>query len=170
MTALTAAVTAAVNGEPEACAERVATALRPYAADPELLLAEHRGGRSDGYARNLLHADPAGRFSIWAMVWLPGQASAIHDHSCWCVLGGHAGTVTETAYRPLDPTDPNSAVTSCGSVRCGPGEVRGLHPGVANIHRVGNEGDVPAISIHVYGFDPRHAESSVGRTYCAIRD
>src|SRR3546814_10015684 len=114
------------------------------------------------YARNLLHADPAGRFSVWAMVWRPGQGSSVHDHCCWCVMGVHRGTLTEERFVASAGQEPPRLR---GARRCGIGAVCALEPGVDDIHRVVNRDAETAISVHVYGFDPAVLARSVGRSW-----
>lgn len=150
---------------PEAAAAAVAARLGPALGSPDLLAPEQRVPQVETYARNLLHVDPVGRFSIWAMVWSPGQATVIHDHSCWCVMGVHEGTLTEESYRPA-PSG-GDRLEPAGRLLCRPGAVRALHPGMANIHRVVNSGAETAVSVHIYGFDPAVVCSSVGRSYAA---
>jgi hypothetical protein len=41
----------------------------------------------DNYRIHQLHVDPAGRFSVSAMVWGPGQGTPIHDHTVWGMVG-----------------------------------------------------------------------------------
>ena len=150
---------------PEAAAAAVAAQLAPMLRRPDLLAPEQRVPQAETYARNLLHADPAGRFSVWAMVWAPGQGTVIHDHRCWCVMGVHDGTLTEESYRPA-PSG-GDRLEPAGRLLCRPGAIRALHPGAANIHRVVNSGSETAVSIHIYGFDPALACSSVDRVYAA---
>src|SRR5690606_34463082 len=93
---LVRAVERALGGP--APARRVGAALAAFLTVPELLRPEHGLPAEGCYARNLLHADPAGRFSVWAMVWRPGQGSGVHDHCCWCVMGVHRGMLTEERF------------------------------------------------------------------------
>lgn len=44
-----------------------------------------RRTKPDTYARRLLYADPAGRYSVVVMTWGAGQSTPIHDHAgVWC--------------------------------------------------------------------------------------
>lgn len=143
-------------------ARGVADALAPFLGDPALLKPADCVPAEGCYARNLLHAAADGSFSIWAMVWQPGQGSSIHDHSCWCVMGVHRGVLVEEGF-----TADGDAAWPARRTRCGAGTVRALEPGADDIHRIANAGAATAISIHVYGFDPTVVASSVGRTYAA---
>ncbi|MFN4089238.1 MAG: cysteine dioxygenase [Alphaproteobacteria bacterium] len=163
---LAASIAAAVASVPSGSsgtAERVAAALRPFLGRTDLLLPAERVPAEGCYARNLVHADPEGRFSVWAMVWRPGQESSVHDHCCWCVMGVQEGVLVEEAFRNRNAGD--EAPRVAGRRDCGVGAVRALEPGADDIHRIGNRGGATAISIHVYGFDPAQIASSVGRVY-----
>jgi len=143
-------------------ARGVADGLAPFLGDPALLTPADCLPAEECYARNLLHAAEDGSFSIWAMVWQPGQGSSIHDHSCWCVMGVHRGVLVEEGF-----VADGDAARPARQTRCGTGTVRALEPGADDIHRIANAGTATAISIHVYGFDPAVVASSVGRTYAA---
>ena len=39
------------------------------------------------YARNAIHLGDADGVSLFALVWLPGQWTPIHDHGTWGVVG-----------------------------------------------------------------------------------
>lgn len=101
------------------------------------------------YARHLLHADPAGRYALLAIVWSTGQASPIHAHRVWCAFGVHAGTVEERLFaRPR--TEGATPVETVRRLRR-PGDVGAAGPGPAAIHRLAHAGEGPAVTLHVYG-------------------
>jgi predicted metal-dependent enzyme (double-stranded beta helix superfamily) len=145
----------------------VAAALRPALAEPDLLPAHQRVGDPAGYRQHLLHVPDDGAFSLVALVWLPGQATAIHDHLAWCVVGVHQGSEYETRYVKTAGGQLVEAGTAVASV----GEVTGLLP-PGDIHRVQNAGRDLAISLHVYGADIREVGSSIRRRYAPslVRD
>ena len=39
------------------------------------------------YRQFLLHADSTERFSVVSFVWGPGQATPVHDHTVWGLIG-----------------------------------------------------------------------------------
>jgi predicted metal-dependent enzyme (double-stranded beta helix superfamily) len=39
------------------------------------------------YQQYLLHCDPLERFSVVSFVWGPGQATPVHDHTIWGIIG-----------------------------------------------------------------------------------
>jgi predicted metal-dependent enzyme (double-stranded beta helix superfamily) len=65
----------------------VADALRRRLPPPDLLTPKERGGSPSTYQSHVLHVNPAGAFSIVAVVWRTGQVTTIHDHVTWCVVG-----------------------------------------------------------------------------------
>lgn len=137
----------------------VATVLADYLAVPDLLLPHQRQSEMDHYVQHLLHVEPDGEFSILALVWLPGQQTALHDHICWCVVGVYEGVETEHRYRMVHGQaefDGTSTSTAGGVSVC-------LPPG--DLHLVRNDGVVPAISIHVYHADIARHGSSIRRCY-----
>ena len=86
----------------EAAADRV-TAIAPLmqsfavCAD-NFLSAEHLRSEPEHYARNAIHIAPGGDLSLFALVWLPGQWTPVHDHGCWGVVGIVRGVLEERSY------------------------------------------------------------------------
>ena len=152
------AVRAASPGR--ATVDAVAAALRPALGDPHLLRADQRQGDPSTYRQHLLHVADDGAFSLVALVWLPGQATPIHDHLAWCVVGVHEGSEHETRYS----TRPDGRLVPVGSAVAQAGDVDGLLP-PGDIHRVTNAGTGLAVSLHVYGADLSVVASSIRRRY-----
>lgn len=102
------------------------------------------------YQQYLLHRDPAGRFSVVSFVWGPGQATPVHDHTVWGLVGVLRGAELSQAYERR-----GEALAAVGEVhRLEPGQVEAVSPTVGDIHRVANAfDDRTSISIHVYGAD-----------------
>jgi predicted metal-dependent enzyme (double-stranded beta helix superfamily) len=106
----------------------------------------------DSFQIHLLHADPAGRFSVSAMVWGPGQGTPIHDHTVWGMVGVLRGrerceefSLPREAGRPLVPGNVHELHT---------GDIDFVSPRIGDIHRVSNAlDDGVSVSIHVYGGD-----------------
>lgn len=145
------------------CADRAAIALRPFLADSDLLLPEHREPDPVRYRQSILHVEHDGSFSVVALIWLPGQATPIHDHVSWCVVGVYEGQEHETRYR-ISPEDGTSYLVEAGMVINPQGSVTALTP-PGDIHRVENRGPGAAISLHVYGADIGKLGSSIRRRY-----
>lgn len=108
------------------------------------------------YTRNLVHHDPAGRFTVIVLVWGPFQDTAVHDHFDWCVVGVMDGTAHVTNYERLDDASvPGQAELRIASSIMQPtGSVAALlPPRRSNIHKMANAGRKTMVSVHTYG-DP----------------
>lgn len=101
------------------------------------------------YRQYLLHADALGRFSIVSFVWGPGQATPVHDHTVWGLIGMLRGEETAQAYG----LGTDGRLQPQGEpVTLRPGQVEAVSPRLGDIHRVRNAyDDRTSISIHVYG-------------------
>jgi 3-mercaptopropionate dioxygenase len=143
-------------------ADRVTCALRASLPDPAALLPAHlRHGDPARYQGHLLYAEPDGSFSIAAMVWLPGQETAIHDHVAWCVTAVLQGREYEEIFALVD----GGRVLALAARNVNPaGSVSGFAP-PGDIHRVRNTGNDVAISMHVYGADISRLGNSIRREY-----
>jgi hypothetical protein len=112
------------------------------------------------YTRHILHADPMGRFTVVALIWGAQQFSPVHAHHTWCAYRVLEGELTESHYE-WDRTAQqaylfNKVIRTAGQSVCG-------HAGMELIHRLGNSGCAPAVSIHVYGVDSGRVGSHVNR-------
>jgi predicted metal-dependent enzyme (double-stranded beta helix superfamily) len=95
-----------------------------------------------GAVGNLLHADPAGRFHVLAVVFPEGTSSGVHHHGCWGVIGYLAGGDEETRYDD-ERAEVSRHVWHQGDVTyLLPEEGEGWH-------RVRNPGPGTGVSIHV---------------------
>ncbi|MBB4224650.1 cysteine dioxygenase family protein [Variovorax guangxiensis] len=101
------------------------------------------------YRQFLLHADSTERFSVVSFVWGPGQATPVHDHTVWGLIGMLRGSEYSQGYA-LDSS--GNARPHGEAVRLDPGQVEAVSPTVGDLHRVHNaHADRVSISIHVYG-------------------
>jgi predicted metal-dependent enzyme (double-stranded beta helix superfamily) len=149
---------------PHAVAPRVGELLRPALLDLTLLEPRHQEPADDRYRQHVVHVHPEGRYSIVALVWKPGQATPIHDHCCWCVVGVWRGIESETTY-DLHRDARGLHLVQRGVTYAGPGDVSVLVPPDEDIHRVANAGTGIAISLHVYGDDIGARGTSINRTF-----
>ena len=80
----------------------------------------------------------------WLLSWLPGQRTGLHDH------GGSAGAfaVVRGALREDTVQTPAGAPPRLHHQTFQTGQRRPFGP--RHLHEVVNDGDVPAVSIHVY--------------------
>jgi predicted metal-dependent enzyme (double-stranded beta helix superfamily) len=138
----------------------IKAALARAALDPDLLKPEHRLTQSDCYARHILHSDAGGLFTILAIVWAPGQFSAAHAHHTWCGYAVCENPLDETLFR-FDPVQ-SAAEPVRTEVRV-PGYSCYAGAGLDQIHRLGNSGPRPAISIHAYGVERERIATHVNR-------
>lgn len=100
------------------------------------------------YQQFLLHADSTERFSVVSFVWGPGQATPVHDHTVWGLIGMLRGAEYSQAYRERDAVLERDGAP----VRLEPGDVEAVSPTVGDVHRVSNAfDDRVSVSIHVYG-------------------
>ena len=101
------------------------------------------------YQQYLLYADPLERFSVVSFVWGPGQATPIHDHMVWGLIGMLRGSERGQRYErdadgSLKPVGREEALM--------PGDIDEVSPTIGDIHIVKNAfADKTSISIHVYG-------------------
>jgi predicted metal-dependent enzyme (double-stranded beta helix superfamily) len=142
-------------------ARLVARELELHLPSADVLAPEERNGDAERYRSYSLHTEPDGSFSVVALVWQPGQVTAIHDHVTWCVFGVIQGVEHEELFT-LD--EERGCLVEAGTRANVVGEVSGFAP-PGDIHRVRNAGDDTAISIHIYGTDVSRIGSSVRRNY-----
>ena len=101
------------------------------------------------YQQYLLYADPLERFSVVSFVWGPGQATPIHDHMVWGLIGMLRGSETGQRYE----RDADGSLKPLGREEAlMPGDIDEVSPTIGDIHIVKNAfADKTSISIHVYG-------------------
>jgi 3-mercaptopropionate dioxygenase len=113
--------------------------------------------RSDSYARRLLHADPAGRYTAVVMTWGPGQGTPLHDHAgIWCVECVVDGDMEIRQYDLVEEKD--------GVFRFQPQPCMEAHKGSAGClippfeyHTLSNRRPSdPSITLHIYGGEMDH--------------
>ena len=139
---------------------RIKAALARAALDPELLAPEQRLIQAGCYARHVLHSDAGGRFTILAIVWAPGQFSPPHAHHTWCGYAVYDNPLDEQIFR-FNPAQSKAELLRT-EVRV-PGYSCFAGAGLDQIHRLGNSGAKPAISIHAYGVERECIATHVNR-------
>ena len=106
------------------------------------------------YGRRLLHQDPAGRYTVIAMIWGEGQGTPLHDHAgIWCVECVYQGQVEVVSYDRVADKDSVNRVFDfrrAESVVTGVGTAGALIPPY-EYHTIENAGGGTAVTIHVYG-------------------
>ena len=125
----------------------------------DVLSADQQIGDPEGYRSQLLYSEPGGALSIVALVWRPGQVTAIHDHVTWCVF-----VVIRARSTRVRLDEERGCLVEAGATTNREGDVSGFAP-LGDIHRLRNAGDQTAILLHVYGTDVSRIGSSVRRYY-----
>lgn len=112
----------------------------------------------DRYARRLIHRDPAGRYTVIAMVWDKGQGTLLHDHAgIWCVECVYQGRIQVTSYSVRGGNAEAGIVQFAKEteITAGPGEAGALIPPF-EYHILVNADPTPSVTLHVYGGDMTH--------------
>ena len=135
----------------ETIVARVAAPLAALVATDDWIDLTFAAPDPDRYRQYLLHRDPENRFSVVSFVWGPGQATPIHDHRVWGLVGVLRGAEIDQRYARSD----DGALVPVGApTQLEAGAVATLSPDTSDIHRVANaHDDRVSISIHVYGAD-----------------
>lgn len=150
------------SNTPEQMATGAATALRPFLGHPRLLEPSQCEPDPTRYRQHVLHVAPDGLFSLVALVWMPGQETAVHDHVAWCAFGVHRGCEREVSFEVVEEDEP--WLRPIGTVTNRVGSVSALVP-PGDVHTVINPGPELAISLHVYGADVHAVGTAIRRRY-----
>ncbi len=101
------------------------------------------------YQQNLLYCDPLERFSVVSFVWGPGQATPIHDHSVWGMVGVMRGAECCEEFC-LEPESNRLKPKGKHTLSCG--DIDLVSPRIGDIHKVSNaNANSISLSIHIYG-------------------
>ena len=142
--------------EPADCVLALAPSMLALIGEAEAFL-EPRHYHSDprAYARNLVYCAPDNSLSLYALVWLPGQWTPVHDHGSWGVVGVIEGVLEERSYVRLSPdrgADRDIELVRGGVILLGRGAVTSFVPNPDHIHMTGVPPERPrAVSLHLYG-------------------
>lgn len=124
----------------------------------DILDPEHMAPAEGCYARRLVHRDPAGAYSVVAMVWDVGQGTSLHDHAGeWCVECVYRGLIRVTSFDLIGGCE-NEIVQfkAEDSILAGTGEAGALIPPF-EYHVIENAlRDEPTVTVHVYGHELTH--------------
>jgi predicted metal-dependent enzyme (double-stranded beta helix superfamily) len=125
--------------------------LQALVKKDDWLPASHAQPDAARYSQYLLHADARERFSVVSFVWGPGQATPIHNHTVWGLIGMLRGAEVSQPYA-LSADGQWQADGS--AITLHPGDVEAVSPRLGDVHRVHNAlAEQTSISIHVYGAD-----------------
>lgn len=116
---------------------------------------EHYRSQPHAYSRNLIYDAPDASLSLYALVWLPGQWTPVHDHGSWGVVGVLEGVLEERNYVRLSPdrgADDGIQLVRGGVTLLAHGAVTTFVPNPDQIHVTGVPNERPrAVSLHLYG-------------------
>ena len=116
---------------------------------------QHYRSSTAGYTRNLVYDAPDESLSLYSIVWLPGQWTAVHDHGSWGVVGIVEGVLEERSYVRLSPdrgADEEIELARGGTVLLRHGAVTSFVPNRDHIHVTGVPAErYRAVSLHLYG-------------------
>lgn len=136
--------------------DAIAPLMRRLTAKAELFLEPaHLQSDPAHYRRNAVYFCPRETISLFAIVWLPGQWTPVHDHGSWGVVGVVRGSLEERAY--MCPTgeicrDEGIVLRRGGVVLLNSGAVTSFVPNPDHIHVTGvDEAEEPCVSLHLYG-------------------
>jgi len=145
------------DGDPVDRVEQLVPSMyRLLDGDTGFLNPEHFTSDPNHYARNAIYIDKKGAFSLYALVWSPGQWTPIHDHGTWGVVGVYEGALHEQSYIRTDcagESTKNGIVLARGGVIVlSPGAVTSFVPNPDHIHLTGNpDTSKRVVSLHLYG-------------------
>lgn len=106
------------------------------------------------YQQYLLHCDPLERFSVVSFVWGPGQATPVHDHTVWGLVGVLRGAELSRRFdrKPGSDAPGSDAFVEHPAELLPRGAVDAVSPTIGDVHAIANaQPDAVSISIHVYG-------------------
>jgi 3-mercaptopropionate dioxygenase len=144
--------------EPAACVQAIVPMMqRLMPALGPCLTEAHRRSAPEHYTRNAVLIEPS--LSLYALVWLPGQWTPVHDHGSWGVVGVVEGVLHERAWLRPDAGHATSVSADAGIhlmpggvLALGPGSVSSFVPNPDHIHVTGVPSDAaPALTLHLYG-------------------
>jgi predicted metal-dependent enzyme (double-stranded beta helix superfamily) len=154
LAALIAAVHSALDDpalpDDRARCDAMRPAMAALLADPEGIPDAARQSLDGAAVGNLVHADPAGRFHVLAVVFPEGTSSGVHHHGCWGVIGYLQGGDEETRYRAASDDGVRAELEETSRHVWHQGDVTYLLPEAGEgWHRVRNPGPGDGVSIHV---------------------
>ncbi|MBL8836679.1 MAG: cysteine dioxygenase family protein [Alphaproteobacteria bacterium] len=129
--------------------------MRLVHGDRSFLRAEHFRSNPDHYTRNAIHISDDESLSLYALVWLPGQWTPVHDHGSWGVVGVVQGILEERSYMAADGeirSDCGIRLKRGGVILLDHGSVTTFVPNPDHIHMTGVAADRErVVSLHLYG-------------------
>lgn len=148
-------------GDPADAIRRVTPLMEKLAADTSWVKPEYYHCDEDqGFGITILNEEPDYSLLVEVICWLPGRGVAPHDHQTWGIVVGIDGIEVNVDWaRRDDGTEPGFAdIEIARETDVTKGVVVSFLPD--DIHGVRNDGDVPSLSLHVYGKTPARLDRS----------
>ncbi len=145
------AATAGVS-DPAAVIQRISPIIAKMAADTSWVKpAYYQCDEDQGFGITILNEEPDHSLLVEAICWLPWRGVAPHDHQTWGIVFGIDGVEVNVDWRRRDDgSRPGFAdIEIDRETDVSSGVVVSFLPD--DIHGVRNDGDVPSLSLHVYG-------------------
>jgi len=105
--AFASSLTSLINRKPDEATilQEGRALLQALVAQDDWLAPAHAVPHPERYQQFLLYVDPQDRFSVVSFVWGPGQATPIHDHTVWGLIGmlRGPGSANRMAAQPRAP-------------------------------------------------------------------
>ena len=128
---------------------------RLITGDRSFLRPEHLRSDPGHYNRNAIYISPDGNLSLFALVWLPGQWTPVHDHGSWGVVGVLQGQLEERSYMAIDgeiSADTGLRLKRGGVFVLPEKALSSFVPNPDHIHMTGVPATRPmAVTLHLYG-------------------
>lgn len=138
--------------DPADAIARVTPLVKKMAEDTSWVKPEYyKSDDEQGFGINILNEEPDNTLLVEVICWAPGRGVAPHDHQTWGVVVGIDGTEVNVDWRRKDDgaTPGFADLEMASETDITNGVVCTLMPD--DIHGVRNDGDVPSVSLHVYG-------------------
>jgi 3-mercaptopropionate dioxygenase len=147
---------AAMNCDPAECVYAIAPLMeRLLEGDRAFLRPEHVRSDPAHYARNAIYISQDEQLSLFAIVWLPGQWTPVHDHGSWGVVGVLQGLLEERSFMSVDgeiTADHGIRLKRGGVILLKEKSISSFVPNPDHIHITGvPETRAMAVTLHLYG-------------------
>jgi predicted metal-dependent enzyme (double-stranded beta helix superfamily) len=144
------------NTEPADCVLAILPLMeRLVCGDRSFVRPEHLRSDPDHYNRNAIYISPDGNLSLFALVWLPGQWTPVHDHGSWGVVGVLQGQLEERSFMAVDgeiKADRGIRLRRGGVFVLPEKALSSFVPNPDHIHMTGVPPTRPmAVTLHLYG-------------------
>lgn len=138
--------------DPAAIIKRVSPLMARLAEDTSWVKeAYYHCDEDQGFGISIINEEPDNTLLVEAICWLPGRGVAPHDHQTWGIVVGIDGVEVNVDWSRKDDKSQQgfAEIEISRETDVSRGVVMGFLPD--DIHGVRNDGDVPSLSLHVYG-------------------